>query len=291
MELGRVGVWDGALRYGDKGEVADAAAELESLGYSALWFPDMATDDDIFAAAARLLDATRSVVVATGILNLWIHEPPETAAGFARLWERHPRRFLLGIGVSHAPIVDRAEPGRYQQPLAAMAAYLDALDKTDPPVPADARVLAALGPKMLRLAAERAAGAHPYLTTADHTRQAREILGPEPLLAPEQRVVLETDPAAARELGRRHLAIYLQLPNYTNNLRRMGFTDDDFAGGGSDRLVDTLVAWGDEETIARRVREHHDAGADHVCIQAVSAERKVLPRGVWRRLAPALVEA
>ena len=168
-----------------------------------------------------------------------------------------------------------------------MAAYLDALDKTDPPVPADARVLAALGPKMLRLAAERAAGAHPYLTTPDHTRQAREILGPEPLLAPEQRVVLETDPAAARELGRRHLAIYLQLPNYTNNLRRMGFTDDDFAGGGSDRLVDAIVAWGDVDALVARVRAHHDAGAAHVCIQVLTADPRALPLTEWRTLAVA----
>ena len=291
MELGRVGIWSGALRYGAPGEAAEAAAELESLGYSALWFPELPTGDDLFDVAGRLLDATRSVVVASGILNLWIHEPSETAAGFARLFERHPHRFLLGIGASHAPIVDRTEPGRYRQPLAAMAAYLDALDKTDPPVPADARVLAALGPKMLRLAAERSAGAHPYLTTPDHTRQAREVLGPDRLLAPEQRVVLETDRATARELGRAHLATYLALPNYSNNLRRLGFSDDDLAGGGSDRLVDTLVAWGDEETIARRVHEHHHAGADHVCIQAVTAERDGFPRDAWRRLAPALLQA
>src|SRR5438067_6652586 len=206
MELGRVGVWSGALRYGAPAEAAEAAAELESLGYSALWFPELPTGDDLFAVAGRLLDATRSVVVASGILNLWIHEPSETAAGFARLFERHPHRFLLGIGASHAPIVDRTEPGRYRQPLAAMTGYLDALDKADPPVPADARVLAALGPKMLRLAAERAAGAHPYLTTPDHTRQAREILGADRLLAPEQRVGLETDRDSARTLGRQHLA-------------------------------------------------------------------------------------
>ncbi len=289
MELGGVGVWSTPLRSGARDDVVDAAAELGSLGYSALWFGDVG--GDVFGAAATLLEATRSIMVATGILNLWMHDPAETAAGFARLSAAHPGRFLLGIGASHAPIVDRTDPGRYRQPLAAMAAYLDALDTAEPPVPAEARVLAALGPKMLTLARERSAGAHPYLTTPEHTQQAREILGADRLLAPEQRVVLETDPATAREVGRQHLAIYLRLPNYTNNVRRLGFTDDDLAGAGSDRLVDTLVAWGDEDTVARRVREHHDAGADHVCIQALTGDRNALPREAWRRLAPALVEA
>jgi probable F420-dependent oxidoreductase len=183
------------------------------------------------------------------------------------------------------------EPGRYHRPLAAMAAYLDALDTAKPPVPAGARVLAALGPKMLTLARERAAGAHPYLTTPEHTQRARTILGADRVLAPEQRVILETDRATAREIGRQHLAPYLQLPNYTNNLRRLGFTDDDLAGAGSDRLVDTLVTWGDEDTIARRVREHHDAGANHVCIQALTGDQDTFPREAWRRLAPALIEA
>ncbi len=289
MELGGVGVWSTPLRSGARDDVVDAAAELGSLGYSALWFGDVG--GDVFGAAATLLEATRSIMVATGILNLWMHDPAETAAGFARLSAAHPGRFLLGIGASHAPIVDRTDPGRYRQPLAAMAAYLDALDTAEPPVPAEARVLAALGPKMLTLARERSAGAHPYLTTPEHTQQAREILGADRLLAPEQRVVLETDPATAREVGRQHLAIYLRLPNYTNNVRRLGFTDDDLAGAGSDRLVDTLVAWGDEDTVALRVREHHDAGADHVCIQALTGDRNALPREAWRRLAPALVEA
>ena len=291
MEPGGVGVWSGALRYGARDEIVEGAAELESLGYSALWFPDTGGEPSWLEAASTLLEATRSVMVATGILNLWTHDPAGTADGFARLSGAHPGRFLLGLGASHAAIVDRTEPGRYQRPLAAMAAYLDALEVAEPPVPAEARVLASLGPKMLTLARERAAGAHPYLTTPEHTQQAREILGADRLLAPEQRVVLETDRAAARELGRRHLEVYLRLPNYTNNLRRLGFTDDDLAGGGSDRLVDSLVAWGDEDTIARRVREHHDAGADHVCIQVVTADRRRLPREGWRRLAPALVEA
>ena len=288
MELGGVGVWSVPLRYGAKDEVIDAAAELESLGYSALWIPDIG--GDVFGAATILLEATRGLVVATGVLNLWMRDPAETADGFARLSGAHPGRFLLGVGASHAASVDRIEPGRYHRPLAAMAAYLDALDTAQPPVPSSARVLAALGPKMLALARQRAVGAHTYLATPEHTQQARTILGADRVLAAEQRVILETDTATAREVGRQHLATYLRLPNYTNNLRRLGFTDDDLAGTGSDRLVDTLVAWGDEDTISRRVRAHYDAGADHVCIQAITDDRTVFPRETWRRLAPALIK-
>jgi probable F420-dependent oxidoreductase len=289
VELGGIGVWSVPLRYGAKGEVVEAAAELESLGYSALWIPDVG--GDVFGAATTLLKATRSLVVATGVLNLWMHDPADTANGFARLSGAHPGRFVLGIGVSHATSVDRIQPGRYQQPLAAMAAYLDALDTAKPPVLTSARVLAALGPKMLTLARQRAAGAHTYLTTPQHTQQARTILGADRVLAPEQRVILETDPTTARDIGRRHLATYLRLPNYTNSLRRLGFTDDDLAGTGSNRLVETLVAWGDEDTIARRVGEHYDAGANHVCIQALTSNRDTFPRKTWRRLAPALTTA
>ena len=170
-----------------------------------------------------------------------------------------------------------------------MAAYLDALDTAQPPVPASTRVLAALGPKMLTLARDRALGAHTYLATPEHTHRARTILGADRVLAAEQGVILETDPATARGLGRQYLATYLRLPNYTNNLRRLGFTDDDLTGTGSDRLVDTLVAWGDEDTINRRVREHYDAGATHVCIQALTDDTATFPRPTWRRLAPALI--
>jgi probable F420-dependent oxidoreductase len=287
VELGGVGVWSVPLRYGATDEVIDAAAELESLGYSALWIPDMG--GDVFGAATTLLEATHGLVVATGVLNLWVHDPADTAEGFARLAGAHPGRFLLGIGASHAAAVDRIEPGRYHQPLAAMAAYLDALDTAQPPVPPSARVLAALGPKMLTLARDRALGAHTYLATPEHTHRARTILDADRVLAAEQGVILETDPATARGVGRQYLATYLRLPNYTNNLRRLGFTDDDLTGTGTDRLVDTLVAWGDEDTISRRVREHYDAGADHVCIQALTSDRDAFPRQTWRRLAPALI--
>jgi probable F420-dependent oxidoreductase len=286
MDLGPVGIWSIALRYGPAAQVAEAAAELDELGYSALWIPD--TGGDVFGAVARLLGATKRAMVATGILNLWMHEPAEVASGFARL-AGDGGRFLLGLGVSHGPLIDRVlKPGLYDRPLGAMRDYLDALDRADPAVPAGGRVLAALGPKMLELARDRAAGAHPYLTTADHTATARGVLGPGSLLLPEQRVVLERDPSAARRIGRTHLATYLSLPNYRNNLLRSGFTEDDLADGGSDRMVDSLVAWGDEEAVAARVREHLEAGADHVCVQVLTGDRETFPLDGWRRLAPVL---
>ena len=289
MDLSGTGVWSGALRYGDRGGISDAAAELEDLGYSAIWVPGGA-GGDVFGDCRALLEATARVAVATGILNIWMHEPDEVATGHAALTAAYPGRFLLGLGVSHSALVDREETGRYRQPIAVTTAYLDALDETTPPVPVEERALAALGPRMLELARDRTRGAHPYLANPDHTRFAREALGDGPLLMPEQPVVLETDPAKARELARGHFTIYLSLPNYVNNLRRIGFTDDDFADGGSDRLVDGIVAWGDEAAIARRVQEHFDAGADHVCIQVVAPRGfQELPREQWRALAPALV--
>jgi probable F420-dependent oxidoreductase len=289
MELSGTGVWSGALRYGDRGDINDAAAELEGLGYSAIWVPGGA-GGDIFGDCSALLEATERVTVATGILNIWMHEAQEVADGHASLTAAHPGRFLLGLGVSHSALVDREEEGRYQKPMAVTKAYLDALDATTPPVPVEERALAALGPRMLELSRDRTRGAHPYLANPEHTRFAREVLGDGPLLMPEQPVVLETDPATARELARGHFTIYLTLPNYLNNLRRLGFTDDDFADGGSDRLIDGIIAWGDEATIARRVQEHFDAGADHVCIQVVTPRGlQELPREQWRALASALV--
>jgi probable F420-dependent oxidoreductase len=282
------GIWSGELRrHGDEAEANDAAAELEQLGYSALWLPGQ-NPDDLFHRLATTLRSTSTLIVASGILNIWQHDPEIVAVERAELGDSSDGRFLLGLGISHAALVDREEPGRYRRPIATMRAYLDSLDVAAPPVPPESRVLAALGPKMLELARDRSAGAHPYLVTPEHTHRAREALGPERLLAPEQAVVLETDPARARDLARGHLAIYLQLPNYTNNMRRLGFDDADFADGGSDRLVDALVVWGDEDAIATRVHEHREAGADHVCIQAV-AGGDGLPRDEWRRLAPALV--
>lgn len=282
LVLGGTGVWSAALRYGDVGAAADAAAELEALGLTAVWIPDVG--GDVFGRVGALLAATDKMVVATGILNLWMHEAAETAAQHAALGGR----FLVGIGVSHAMLIDAKAPGTYRKPLAAMRAYLDALDGADPPLAREARVLAALGPAMLALARDRAAGAHPYLANPDHTAAARQALGAGPLLAPEQPVVLNTDPAEARAIARAHLATYLALPNYTNNLRRLGYGDDDIAGGGSNRLVDGIVACGDEASIADRVRAHRDAGADHVCIQVLTETPGSFALDEWRRLAPAI---
>jgi probable F420-dependent oxidoreductase len=288
MELTGVGVWSGELRYGEEDEKRAAVAELEELGYTAAWIPDVG--GDVFGALRSLLESTSTLVAATGILNLWMHAATEVGEGFAALEADHPSRTLLGIGVSHHLLIDNTHPGEYTKPLAKTRAYLDELDAASPTVPADRRVLAALGPKMLELSRDRAAGAHPYLVTPEHTAVAREALGAGPLLCPEQHVVLETDAATARARAREGLVVYLQLPNYVNNWRRLGFGEDDFADGGSDRLVDHIVVWGDETAIAARVQAHFDAGADHVCVQAITgAERNDVPRAEWRTLAPALV--
>src|SRR5215213_1999821 len=225
MDLAGVGVWSSQLRYGDAGEASEAAAELDELGYTALWIPDVG--GPVLDSVAHLLASTKQAVIATGILNLWMHEPSDVAASYASLTEKHGERFLLGIGVSHAPLIDSKEPGLYRKPLAATRAFLDAIDATDQPVPAENRVLAALGPKMLELSATRARGAHPYLVTPDHTRQAREVLGDGPLLLPEQTVLLADSRDKARAIGTDWLRAYLALPNYANNLLRSGFTDDD----------------------------------------------------------------
>ena len=285
MDLAGVGVWSSQLRYGDAGEAAEAAAELEELGYTALWIPDVG--GPVLDSVGQLLASTKQVVIATGILNLWMHEPSDVAASYASLAATHGERFLLGIGVSHAPLIDSKEPGLYRKPLAATRAYLDALDATEQPVPVANRVLAALGPKMLELAATRSRGAHPYLVTPDHTRYAREHLGDGPLLLPEQTVLLTDDKEQARAVGTDWLRAYLALPNYANNLLRSGFTQDDLTSV-SDRLFDAIIAWGDEEAVLRRVNEHLSAGADHVCVQVLTADPREFPREQWRRLAAAL---
>lgn len=281
MELGRIGIWSGQF-YGDRAEVIDAAAELEELGYGTLWFPNR---PGAFDLARDLLGATRRTVAATGILSIWTHAAADAAAAHHEITQAHPNRFLLGLGVSHPHLVDREEPGRYSRPLARMREYLDELDAAPNPVPVAERMLAALGPRMLELARDRSAGAHPYLGTPDHTRRAREVLGAGRLLAPEQGVVLESDPERARAAAREHLSRYLTAPNYTNNWLRLGFTPEDLADGGSDRLVDALVAWGSEDAIRDRIAQHHQAGADHVCIQIMAPGRQTLPRDQLRTLA------
>jgi probable F420-dependent oxidoreductase len=204
----------------------------------------------------------------------------------ADLQQKYNGRFFLGLGVSHQPAVQNAGM-TYERPLRKLASYLDQLDAADPPVPKDERIIAALGPRALRLAADRSAGTHPYFTPPEHTRTTRELLGPDAIVAPEQMVVLETDADRARAVARPVVDRYLHLPNYTNNLQRLGFTPDEFENGGSDRVVDAIVAWGDEHKVLQRVREHHAAGADHVCIQVLTSEPSKLPMDGWRRLAQA----
>jgi probable F420-dependent oxidoreductase len=285
MELAGVGIWSSQLRYGDPAESADAAAELDELGFKALWIPDVG--GQVFDAVGRLLAATRRTVIATGILNLWMHSAGDVAQSYAALTAEHGDRFLLGIGVSHAPLIDAVEPGRYRKPLAATASFLDGLDAAPQPVPTERRVLAALGPKMLTLSATRARGAHPYLVTPDHTAAARSTLGEGPLLLPEQTVILTDDAEEARRIGIDWLRSYLALPNYANNLLRSGFSEDDVAHV-SDRLFDAIIAWGDEGAILRRVAEHRAAGADHVCVQVLLADPQAFPREQWRRIAAAI---
>ncbi len=289
--LGPVGAWLTLLGLRSAGEERTAAAEIERLGYPALWFGETPVNKEAFVHAGILLAATERIAIATGIASIYARDAAAANAAGNALAEAHDGRFVLGLGVSHAPAV--AQRGHdYGKPVTEMRRYLDALDAADYRAPAPAHpapvVIAALRRRMLELACDRAHGAHPYLVTPAHTARAREILGPGPVLAPEQGVVLETDPARARAVAREHLSAYLRLPNYTNSWREDGFGDNDFADGGSDRLVDALIAWGDADAIAQRVAAHHVAGADHVCIQPVVRD---LDRALTelRELAPALL--
>jgi probable F420-dependent oxidoreductase len=283
--LGALGIWSRELRFGDPGEIVEAAAELEGLGFGTLWVPDLG--GPVFEAVERLLASTERICVATGILNVWMHEPDEVAAAQDDLEGRYPRRFLLGLGIGHAPIIDR-----YRQPLATMRAFLDALDAARPQGSRPPRVLAALAPKMLALAAERASGVHPYLVPVEHTRLVRASLGPAALVAQELTVVLGGDDDACRRRARADLAGYLALPNYVNTWRRLGYGDDDVADGGSDRLIDALYAYGTPVRIAERIDRYRAAGADHVCLRVVvddPLESAAPPLPAWRELAALVV--
>lgn len=287
IQLGRLGVWSGALRRGPRGPLLEAAAEIESLGFGAIWFPGGAPDD--FAEhVTALLDSTRRTVIAPGIVNIWTHPADRIAVLHNQLRRAYPGRFLLGLGVSHEHAVV-ASGQTYARPLTRMRTYLDELDRATDPVPADERILAALGPRMLHLSAERSAGTHPYFVPPEHTRLARVRVGPSKIVAPEQMVVLETDPDRARAIARLSAARYLSLPNYTGNLERLGFSPDEFRDGGSDRVIDAIVAWGDVETIKKRLDAHFAAGADHVCVQVLTDPPSDLQASlaVWRQLASA----
>jgi probable F420-dependent oxidoreductase len=279
VELGRLGVWT----WLDSMPAADALAfarRVEGWGYAALWIPE-AVGREPFGMLGWLAGGTTRLVLATGIANLYARDAMTTRAARDTLAELSGGRFVLGLGVSHAPMVTGVRGHAYGRPLETMRAYLDAMEKApyQGPSPAEPAplVLAALRPRMLALAAEKARGAHPYLVPPEHTARARGILGPDRWLCPEQKVLLERDASAARAVARRNLQIYLALPNYQKNLEWLGFGAADLAGGGSDRLIDALVAWGDEKAIAARVQAHFDAGADHVCIQPLRADGQMGP--------------
>lgn len=291
QRLGRVGVWSNAPVFAPLEHVRQGAAEVEALGFKALWYPESVPGRESLTTAALLLAATRALSVCTGILNVYARDPVAAKNGARALGEAYPGRFVLGLGVSHAPSV-AARGHEYGRPVATMRAYLDALEAApyrapEPPEPVPV-LLAALGPRMLSLAAARAAGAHPYFVPVEHTAFARERLGPGPVLATEVAVCLARSRSEARERAQGYLDTYLGLENYARNLRRLGFGEEDLSGGGSDRALDALVAWGDADAVRARVRDHLEAGADHVCIQP-------LPPGDFqlaqlRELAPALLD-
>ncbi len=288
MELGSIGVWTGLLRRGERRQMDEAAAELEEIGYSALWFPG-GQHEGLTEHIQSLLAATRKAVVATGIISIWTHPADSTAAMHRSLTSAYPDRFLLGIGISHQHAVEGAGIS-YEKPLQKLRSFLDQLDAAPTPVPVGERILASLGPLSLKLARDRSLGTHPYFMPVEHTRVSREAVGPGKIVAPEQMVVLERDPQRARTIARAAMDRYLHAPNYVNNLRRMGFSEEDLALPGSVRLVDALIAWGEPDKIMQRVREHHAAGADHVCIQVLTETPMDMRAAMdgYRQLAPAL---
>ena len=271
--LGRVGVWTFDAERMPAATEREYARAVESLGFNALWIPESLGSKEAFAHASLLLSATKTLIVATGIANIWARDAVAMQNGARALVDAYPDRFLLGMGVSHAPSV-KTRGQTYARPLEHMRRYLEAMDAAPyvgPKVEAP-RVLAALGPQMLQLSAERALGAHPYFVPVEHTTIARKELGPGPLLAVEQAAVLSEDPAIARATARRHMKRYLDLDNYVNNLRRMGWSEPDLAEGGSDKLVDAIVAWGGTRAIKARIDEHTKRGADHVCLQVLRVD-------------------
>ncbi len=277
MELGRIGIWSSYRSFGIE-RAGEAAKLAEQLGYAALWVGGSPHVPDL----RPVLEATSTLVTATGILNVWINDPAETAAADASLRAEFPGRFMLGIGIGHPEATSD-----YRQPLTAMRAFLDGLDAAPSPPPADERCLAALGPKMLDLAGERTAGTHTYFVPVEHTRFARERLGSGKLVAPELACVIDTDPVRAKAVARDYARLYLRLGNYTQNLLRFGFSEADIGEGGSDRLIDAIIPQGSAGQIAEVVRAHLDAGADHVCLQPLGEDG--IPRESWTALSRVLV--
>lgn len=290
MDIGKLGVW--ASLDGLPGTEALAFAKrVEAKGYKTLWMPE-SRGRNVFVSSAWLLAGTSKLILAPGIANIYARDAVATASGQLALNEFSGGRFLLGLGVSHVPIVEKIRGHTYGKPVATMRAYLEAMRSApyQAPQPKDKplTILAALGPNMLKLSAELADGAHPYCTNPEHTAEARRIMGPGKLLCPEQMVLLQSDASEARRAGRMALARYLALDNYVSNWRRLGFTDADFVGGGSDRLVDANIAWGDEGAIRKRIQQHWDAGADHVCIQPLrfDGDRQMIDERILELLAP-----
>jgi probable F420-dependent oxidoreductase len=274
MRLGKLGVWAWIDCYSAV-QAAEFAQQVEEGGYGALWIPE-GVGREVFTASAWLLANTRNLIIASGIATIYARDPISAAAAQLGLNEQWDERFLLGLGVSHKPQVEGVRRHDYGSPIATMRAYLEGMHSVPyqsvRPVNKPKTLLAALGPKMLELSASHADGAHPYNVTPDHTRIARDILGNNKLLCVEQAAILETDASKARARGRKALAVYMDFPNYINNWRRLGFNDADFASGGSNRLVDSVIAWGDETAIRRRLEQHWQAGADHVCVQAIGID-------------------
>lgn len=277
--LGKLGVWSFIDGY-NADEAAEFANQLEQWGYSALWLPE-AVGRDPFAIIAYLAAKTKTLVFATGIANIYARDPMTTNTLRKTIAELAPGRFVMGLGVSHAPLVTDIRGHEYKKPVTTMRNYLEAMEASlymgpEPSIEAPI-VLGALRENMLKLSAEKAQGAHPYFVTPEHTAIARQALGPDALLCPEQMVMLETDAEIARPIARQHMATYISLPNYCNNLKTLGFDDSDFQDGGSDRLVDAIFAWGDEQLIRDRIQAHWDAGADHVCIQTFKSDGSMNP--------------
>jgi len=293
VDIGRVGIWTGVLDQLPVPEAQAAAKVADALGYGALWIPETLGRDP-FLTAMMMLEATENITLATGIANIYARDPMTMANTLRTLAASHPGRFLLGLGVSHHTLVAFVRKHDYSKPYSTMVEYLTFMIEKSrfmangPKELPNSIVLAALGPKMLKLSADKTAGAHPYFTTPVHTSQAREIIGPDALLAPEQMVILDENPETARALARKNMAVYLALPNYANNLKRLGFTDADIENDASDALVDAIVCWGDKAKISARVAEHHDAGADHVCVQVLAEDPADVIEG-WRQLSPALL--
>lgn len=290
-DLGPVGIWQGVLDGHPSGLVREVVAELDEAGWPTMWIPETVSRDP-FVSASIMLEATTNMQVATGIASIWARDAMTTSNAALTLNEAYNGRFILGLGVSHHTLTEWVRKHDYSKPLTKMREYLEQMDASmfhgAKPEQPTMRLLAALGPKMLELSASAADGAHPYFVPVEHTEIARTIIGPDAYLATEQMVVLETDPSKAREIARTHMAVYLGLPNYANNLMRLGYTEEELTNA-DDRVVDAIVAWGTLDDVLDRVKAHQDAGANHVCIQVLEADRAAVPLDAWRAIGEAVL--